>query len=169
MIPCTPDRSAHATRPAVPASTPLRARNPTLRRLGAARVWTLARIGNISIQHDLTGHKSEPVRSFRVPGRRREPAPTQPRRSVKRVQRVEDSLAQVWGAEPQRTLRGKRHKANMITQKRTHAAPPPSPASPRAPVGIATKNAQARSEPGNPDNRTGDPRTRYRRSRPMAE
>ena len=55
-------------RPAVPASSPLRARNPTPRRLGAARVWTLARVDSIAIQPDLTGHKSEPVRSFRVPG-----------------------------------------------------------------------------------------------------
>ena len=60
--------TARPARPAVPASTPLRARNPTPRRLGAARVWTIERVDNIAIQPDLTGHKSEPVRSFRVPG-----------------------------------------------------------------------------------------------------
>ena len=65
---------------------------------------------------------------------------------MKRVQRVEDSLAQSgarpqcgFHISPQRTPRGKHGKANMITQKRTHAAPPPSPASPRAPVGIAAR------------------------------
>ena len=71
--------------------------NPTPRRLGAARVWTLERLGvflrspdlpeqpqcglrllefgkssivrvdSIAIQPDLTGHKSEPVRSLRLP------------------------------------------------------------------------------------------------------
>ena len=54
-------------RSAVPTASPLRARNPTPRRLGAARVWTFVRIDNIFIQPDLTGHKLEPVRSFRVP------------------------------------------------------------------------------------------------------
>ena len=49
------------------ASRPLRARNPTPRRLRAARVWTIVRIGNIDIQPDLTGHKLEPVRSFHIP------------------------------------------------------------------------------------------------------
>ena len=44
----------------------------------------------------------------------REFAPTQPRRSVKRVQRVEDSLAQVWGAQPQRTPSGKYSKTNAL-------------------------------------------------------
>ena len=50
------------------ASTPLRARNPTLRRLGAARVWTIERVGNISIQPDPPSHKSEPGGSFFIPG-----------------------------------------------------------------------------------------------------
>ena len=57
-------------RPAVPASTPLRAHNPTPRRLGAARVWTFERIDIIAIQHDPSGHRLEPDGSFRVPGRR---------------------------------------------------------------------------------------------------
>ena len=40
--------------------------NPTPRRLGAARVWTIVRVEIIAVQPDLTGHKLEPVRSFRV-------------------------------------------------------------------------------------------------------
>ena len=67
-MPAVPTTTPHRARSAVPTATPLRARNPALRRLWAARVWTLERIGNIAMQHDLTGHKSEPVRSFRVPG-----------------------------------------------------------------------------------------------------
>ena len=55
-------------RSAVPTSAPLRARNPTLRRLGALRVWTLARIDIIAIQPDLPDHKSEPGGSFLIPG-----------------------------------------------------------------------------------------------------
>ena len=55
------------------ASTPLRACNPIPRRLGAAR--RLCRFHLLprkarklsTIQPDLTGHKLEPVRSFRVP------------------------------------------------------------------------------------------------------
>ena len=43
---------------------------------------------------------------------------------MKRVQRANGSLAQVWGAQPQRTPRGKHDKADMITQRRSHAAPP---------------------------------------------
>ena len=38
---------------------------------------------------------------------------------MKRVQRANGSLAQVWGAQPQRTPRGKHDKANAVTQKRT--------------------------------------------------
>ena len=84
---------------------------------------------------------------------------------MKRVQRVEDSLAQS-GARPQcgfhllpqRTPRGKHSKANAFTQKRTHAAPPtPFSAFPcpfRPPSGSPHENAQARSELIKPDNRT---------------
>ena len=92
------------------ASRPLRACNPTPRRLGAARVWTIERTDNISIQHDPPNHKLEFGGSFRVPGccgrgcgdsrmaviamfGKRYSAANQ----MKRVQRVEDSLAQVWG------------------------------------------------------------------------
>ena len=68
-----PDRFAHATRQAEPAYTPLRACNPTPRRLGAARVWTLVRIGAFIFPHDLTGqpqcgiHLLEPLKSPIVP------------------------------------------------------------------------------------------------------
>ena len=82
---------------------------------------------------------------------------------MKRVQRVEDSLAQS-GARPQcgfhllpqRTPRGKHSKANAFTQKRTHAAPPtPFSASPRffrIPSGSPPENTQSRNEPTKPDN-----------------
>ena len=56
---------------AVPTDTPLRACNPTPRRLGAARVWTIERIDNIAIQHDPPEHKLDSGGSFRIPGRRR--------------------------------------------------------------------------------------------------
>ena len=54
------------------ASSPLRACNPTLQRLGALRVWTLVRAGRSAIQPDLPGHKLEPIKSLRVLGRRRD-------------------------------------------------------------------------------------------------
>ena len=98
---------------------------------------------------------------------------------MKRVQRVEDSLAQSgarpqcgFHISPQRTPRGKHYKANAVTQKRTlprRRLRSPSTAFPRAPSGSPPENAQARNEPTKPDNRTGDPRTRYQRSRPTAE
>ena len=81
---------------------------------------------------------------------RRESAPTQPRRSVRRVQRVEDSLAQVWGAQPQRTPRGKNFKTNMTTQKGTKAAPPaPSPVL-RTPVTRRDRHKKTRKPEVNP-------------------
>ena len=64
---------------------------------------------------------------------------------------------------PQRTPRGKHDKANVFTQKRTlprrrlRSPFPPFSAFPRPFVlrrDRHKKNAQARSEPGNPDNRT---------------
>ena len=224
--------------PAVPASSPLRARNPTPRRLRAARVWTLVRVGNISIQHDLTGHKSEPVRSFRVPGfckrgysdwsagafaricvrtnatpPQREESPErrpcrfhirlfgaawggrcaastfspsysprkdlqgqcgcvkaykrgeyvlrQFRRSVRRVQRVEDSLAQVWGRAAPNVLPTESAAKPICLRKRVQRLrrqppPPPRPRSPRPryPVEIAIKKRPTRSEPTKADNRT---------------
>ena len=42
--------------------------NPTLQRLGALRVWTLARVGMIAIQPDPPNHKLDSGGSFRVPG-----------------------------------------------------------------------------------------------------
>ena len=41
--------------------------NPTLQRLGALRVWTLARVGMIAIQPDPAEHKLDSAGSFRVP------------------------------------------------------------------------------------------------------
>ena len=56
---------------------------------------------------------------------------------------------------PQRSPRGKHCKANMLTQKRTHAAPPtPFSASFHPSVGIAARNAQDQSELTKSDNRT---------------
>ena len=48
-------------------SSPLRARNPTPRRLGAARVWSIQQIGMIFIQPDLPEHKLDSGKSLRVP------------------------------------------------------------------------------------------------------
>ena len=79
---------------------------------------------------------------------------------------------------PQRTPRGKHYKANAVTQKRTLprrrlCSPRPFvlrvPPSLRSPSGSPPENAQARSEPGNPDNRIDDSRTHEWRSRPTAE
>ena len=68
-----PDRFVHATLQAEPAYTPLRACNPTPRRLGAARVWSLVRIDMIFVQPDLPEHKLDSGKSLRVPWRRRTP------------------------------------------------------------------------------------------------
>ena len=63
-------------RSAVPTFTSLRARNPTPRRLGALRIWTIVQVGMVAVQPDLPGqpqcglHLSEPVKSPRIPGRR---------------------------------------------------------------------------------------------------
>ena len=61
----------------------------------------------------------------------------------------------VWGAQPQRSPRGKHGKTKRFTQKRTHAVPPtPFSASPRTPSGSTQRNAQSRSELNKSDNRT---------------
>ena len=86
---------------------------------------------------------------------------------MKRVQRVEDSLAQVWGAQPQRTPGGKHNSTNAAAQRRTKAAPPaPFLASPVTPSRSPQINSQARSEPTKADNRANAPRTHKWRSRP---
>ena len=164
----------------MPPATPLRACNPTPRRLRAARVWAFERIDMIAVQPDLPEHKLDSGGSFRVPGcggrgcgdsRMAVIAKFGKRyfaaNPKKRVQRVEDSLAQSgarpqcgFHISPQRTTRGKHSKANAFTQKRTHAAPPTPfsvPAFPRLlrpPSGSPHENAQARSELIKPDNRT---------------
>ena len=90
--------------------------------------------------HDLPGHRLEPVKSPLHPSASRRAKRTHAANQKKRVQRggsaasTFDSLAQVWGAQPQRTPRGKHYKANVIAQKRTSAAPPAP-----FPVGIAIK------------------------------
>ena len=108
---------------------------------------------------------SEPGKSSLYPSAPRRVKRSHTANQMKRVQRVEDSLAQS-GARPQcgfhllpqRTPRGKHSKANAFTQKRTHAAPPtPFSAFPcpfRPPSGSPHENAQARSELIKPDNRT---------------
>ena len=73
----------------------------------------------------------------------------------------------VWGAQPQRTPRGKHFKANAPAQKRTKATPPaPFPASPVTPSRSPQINAQTRSEPTKADNRANAARTHEQRSRP---
>ena len=67
-MPAVPASTPLRARSAVPTATPLRSCNPTLRRLWAARVWTFVHIGNIAMQPDLTGHKSESGKSFLIPG-----------------------------------------------------------------------------------------------------
>ena len=65
----------------------------------------------------------------------------------------------VWGAQPQRSPRGKTHKANAIAQRRTKAAPPAPfsvlrpPRPPATPSGSPQRNGQTRSEPTKADNR----------------
>ena len=151
------------------ASTPLRARNPTLQRLGALRVWTFVRIEIIAIQPDLTGHKLEPVRSFRVP----ECCGTRVRYSkiaiiarfckeaLCRDPNEESPESQwlfgaVWGAQPQRPPRG------IITNQHTITKEAPTQRgasfrisdSGRFPSGSPQRNAQTQSEPTMLDNRT---------------
>ena len=58
----------------------------------------------------------------------------------------------VWGAQPQRTPRGKHSKANAVTQKRTLPRRLRSPRPFVSPSGSPPENAQARSEPTKPDN-----------------
>ena len=92
---------------------------------------------------------------------------------MKRVQRVEDSLAQS-GARPQcgfhllpqRTPRGKHGKADMLAQKRSCAAPPTPFPVPRRDRRQKTHNPGV-NQPS--PITTRHPRTRYWRSRPMAE
>ncbi len=92
---------------------------------------------------------------------------------MKRVQRVEDSLAQS-GARPQcgfhllpqRSPRGKHFKANVVTQKRTKAAPPTPFPVPRRDRRQKTHNPEV-NQPS--PITTRHPRTRYWRSRPTAE
>ena len=57
----------------------------------------------------------------------------------------------VWGAQPQRTPRGKHSKANAVTQKRTLPRRLRSPRPFVSPSGSPPENAQARSEPTKPD------------------
>ena len=97
---------------------------------------------------------------------------------MKRVQRVEDSLAQSgarpqcgFHISPQRTPRGKRRKANMITQKRTHAAPPPSPRPLVLPSGSPQKTRKPKvnqpsriTAPAIRERATGDPDPRRNRN-----
>ena len=92
----------------------------------------IERVGNIDIQHDPSGQPqcalrlSEPVKSSLYPSALRRVKRTHAANQMKRVQRVEDSLAQS-GARPQcgfhllpqRTPRGKHRKVDMLAQKRT--------------------------------------------------
>ena len=123
----------------MPPATPLRACNPTPRRLRAARVWSFERIDMIAVQPDPPEHKLDSGGSFRVPGcggrgcgdsRMAVIAKFGKRyfaaNPKKRVQRVEDSLAQSgarpqcgFHISPQRIPRGKHGKANTLAQKRT--------------------------------------------------
>ena len=123
------------------AAAPLRARNPaaephshrsarvnpTPRRLGAARVWTIERVGAISIQHDPAGHKLEPAGSSVYPGTAMcEDADSGIaviavfgkavlcRESNEESPESQWLFGAVWGAQPQRTPRGKRSKADVI-------------------------------------------------------
>ena len=76
----------------------------------------------------------------------------------------------VWGAQPQRTPRGKRYKANVLTQKCTlphRRLRSPRPL--RSLSGSPERNAQSRSELTKFDNHIDDPRTREWRSRPTRE
>ena len=63
----------------------------------------IERVGNIDIQHDPSGQPqcalrlSEPVKSSLYPSALRRVKRTHAANQMKRVQRVEDSLAQVWG------------------------------------------------------------------------
>ena len=101
--------------------------------------------------HDLPNHKLEFGKSSLSPSPLRRVKRPHITTQMKRVQRANGSLAQS-GARPQcgfhllpqRTPRGKHVNANMLTQKRTHTAPPPPfPASPSSFVGIAIRKRRS--------------------------
>ena len=76
--------------------------------------------------HDLPNHKLEFGKSPLYPSALRRVKRTHITTQMKRVQRANDSLAQVWGrAAPNGLPRG-HDKAKRFTQKRTSAAPPTS-------------------------------------------
>ena len=145
----------------------------------------IERVGNIDIQHDPSGQPqcalrlSEPVKSSLYPSALRRVKRTHAANQMKRVQRVEDSLAQVWGRAAPNGLPAENtskpicsRKSALTPRRRLRSPSPPFSAFPRPFVlrrDRHKKNVQARSEPGKPDNRTDDSRTHYRRSRPTAE
>ena len=115
----------------------------------------------------MTGAKRTQAAQVLVAPERPSPRETPPRRDPNEESPESRRLfGAVWGAQPQRTPRGKHDKADMFTQRRAHAAPPsPFSASLRTPSGSPQRNAQARSEPSKFDNRMALENA-LRRSRP---